>query len=308
MTLTEILEMGLDRVGLGSSTSGYQAAHKNRMRQYVVATAQSVFPMTNWWWLNKTTTFKTTLTFTVSGASGAFTVGETITGGTSSKTAVVDSHDNTNAPTLIYVYSESGTFTVTETLTGGTSGATATYASSANTRVYRPVSSNVAMWRSFANEDTDDPITILGADQYDLLDIDRSSTGTVDVAFVGGMDANTGYPEVELWRTPSTTNQTLRARYKIAATAWSSGNDATELVALGIPQVLEMGLMHGGAKLYFEQLRDFDGAKQESAELALVIELAKEQNLQMQGNRSYPAVDGGDAGLITLGSGVATAA
>ena len=64
----------------------------------------------------------------VAGGTGDFTVGETVTGGSSNVTAEVKSWDNTTR-TLI-VINRSGTFTVPETLTGGTSGAsftTATY-------------------------------------------------------------------------------------------------------------------------------------------------------------------------------------
>ena len=64
----------------------------------------------------------------VAGGTGNFTVGETVTGGTSNVTAEVKSWDNTTR-TLI-VINRSGTFTVPETLTGGRSGAsftTATY-------------------------------------------------------------------------------------------------------------------------------------------------------------------------------------
>ena len=64
----------------------------------------------------------------VAGGTGDFTVGETVTGGSSNVTAEVKSWDNSTR-TLI-VINRSGTFTVPETLTGGTSGAsftTATY-------------------------------------------------------------------------------------------------------------------------------------------------------------------------------------
>ena len=64
----------------------------------------------------------------VAGGTGDYTVGETVTGGSSNVTAEVKSWDNTTR-TLI-VINRSGTFTVPETLTGGSSGAsftTATY-------------------------------------------------------------------------------------------------------------------------------------------------------------------------------------
>ena len=62
------------------------------------------------------------------GGSGDFTIGETITGGTSNVTAEVKSWDS--ASRTLIVINRSGTFSVPETLTGGTSSAswtTATY-------------------------------------------------------------------------------------------------------------------------------------------------------------------------------------
>lgn len=64
----------------------------------------------------------------VTAASGFFTVGETITGGTSGATATVTS-GNGNAVSDIGFTPVLGSFTVTETITGGTSGVTATVAS-----------------------------------------------------------------------------------------------------------------------------------------------------------------------------------
>ena len=64
----------------------------------------------------------------VAGGTGDFTVGETVTGGTSNVTAEVKSWDS--ATRTLIVINRSGTFTVPETLTGGTSSAswtTATY-------------------------------------------------------------------------------------------------------------------------------------------------------------------------------------
>ena len=62
------------------------------------------------------------LTMTVA-ASGSFTVGETITGGTSSATASITSLPSS---TSIAITIPSGTFSNGETLTGGTSAATTT--------------------------------------------------------------------------------------------------------------------------------------------------------------------------------------
>jgi|TARA_R100000315_G_C5234870_1_gene146316 hypothetical protein len=65
------------------------------------------------------------LTMTV-GASGSFTVGETLTGGTSAATASITSKPSS---TTMAITVPSGTFTNGETLTGGTSAATTTLSS-----------------------------------------------------------------------------------------------------------------------------------------------------------------------------------
>jgi len=61
---------------------------------------------------------------TYSGASGAFTLGETVTGGTSGATAVVVS--DVSASNYMTLSTVVGTFAVGETITGGISGDTAT--------------------------------------------------------------------------------------------------------------------------------------------------------------------------------------
>lgn len=61
-----------------------------------------------------------------SGRVGTFTVGETITGGTSGATAIVVADNNIG---ILAISDLSGTFTSSETITGGSSSATATYLS-----------------------------------------------------------------------------------------------------------------------------------------------------------------------------------
>lgn len=73
----------------------------------------------------------------VSALTGQFTVGETVTGGTSAATGVVVSTDVTNFNTAsqtvpyakVVITSPTGTFTAAETITGGTSEKTATFQS-----------------------------------------------------------------------------------------------------------------------------------------------------------------------------------
>ena len=283
MTLGEAITMVLNRVGLDTTNADF----KNEARNYINLTAAEIAALVDWWWLDRTTSFVTTDTLTVSGGSGTFVAGETITGGTSSKTATVDGYRA--SPKEIYVYSPSGTFTATETLTGGTSGATAAFGSSAGTRVYKPISSAVGSWYSFYDQTNENPLAIIGPDQYDLLSGDYSDTGTVESVFVGGVDTTTGYPIIELWRVPDTTNETIRVRYRIAMTSWVSGNDTSSFLTLGLPQVLEGALVYGATKLYLMEKGDHDGAMRESSELARTVDLALRQNLHQQGNRTYPA-------------------
>jgi len=283
MLLSDGITLVLDRVGLDSTNTSF----KDQTRRYLNLTAIEIANLRKWWWLDRTTTFRTTKTFTITGASGTFTVGETITGGTSSATAVVDPHDTTSS--LLYVYSESADFTASETITGGTSSETATYASSVNTRVYTPVSGAVTAWWSFMNETDEWPIEIIGPDEYDLWDEDRSLTGSVCKAFLGGVDATTGYPTVELYYTPATTNQIIRSRYQIGIDSWTSSNDSTSFLALGIPQIAESALIYGATKLYRQEKGDESGAQREAGELARTVQLMKKQNLLQQGNRRYPA-------------------
>jgi hypothetical protein len=77
----------------------------------------------------------------ISGGSGTFVVGETVTGGTSSKTGVVQFRTANH----IILSASSGSLTSGETITGGTSGATATVGTNPmdqNGLLYKPVSSS----------------------------------------------------------------------------------------------------------------------------------------------------------------------
>lgn len=298
-TLGNAITTVLQRVNLSTSVE----AHKDQARKYLSMMAAEVHPLIPWWYLDRTTTFKTTLTFTITGAVGTFTAAETITGGTSAKTAKVNSYDSTNAK--LYVYSESGTFTANETITGGSSGATATYSSKVETRVYQPISGAVTNWWSFTNEADDLPLEIIGYDQFDSLDPDRSRTGSVSAVLVGGVNTTTGYPEIELFYTPSTTNQTIRVRYRIDIAAWTSSNDSTNLIVLGIPRIMESVLVYGASALYLEQNRAYDMAAVEGRNLERAMEAARAWNRRMQGNRRFPPKSADDGMVIQVGTDLA---
>ena len=70
-------------------------------------------------------------TFELSSTSGTFTVGETVTGGTSAITGEVARWDS--ATSYLYLINMTGTFTLTEIITGATSLATGTYATKITT-------------------------------------------------------------------------------------------------------------------------------------------------------------------------------
>lgn len=178
-----------------------------------------------------------------------------------------------------------------------------TFATVASTRVYQPVSGGVTSWYSFYDVTNSRDLIIVGPDEYDLSDIDRSDEGTVEKIFVGGADATTGYPTVELWRTPNAV-ATIRLRYRAETTDWTSANDASNFITLGIPKVMESVLIYGAASLYMEENGDDTGAQREGGNLARALEAAKKQNKAMQGNRRYlpiPADQYNDS-LITLGT------
>ena len=91
--------------------------------------------------LNSTNRNYTQNIMVVSAASGDFTIGEVITGGTSGVTAVVSGWDA--ATNTVNYIEESGPFTITETITGGTSSVTATVDSYSDLEFSATVSSIV---------------------------------------------------------------------------------------------------------------------------------------------------------------------
>tara|TARA_R100000306_G_C4370155_1_gene139579 strand:- start:154 stop:861 length:708 start_codon:yes stop_codon:yes gene_type:complete len=185
---------------------------------------------------------------------------------------------------------------------------TTTFATVASTRTYSPVSANVTAWHSFVDVTNDRPLTIVGPDEYDLLDLDQGDTGTVEAVFLAGMDTSTGYPEIELWRTPSAV-ATIRVRYRIDIDEWTSSNDASDFITLGIPRIVESILVHGATALYMEEEGDDSSARLERARHQAALAMARRQHGNMQGNRNYPPIRnraGGDL-FLRIGSGAASA-
>jgi len=304
-TLAQTITTVLERVNISTAV----AKHKDQARKYLGTVAAEVFPRVAWLFLDETTTFRTTRTMTVTSATGDYTVGETVTGGTSTETATVDHWDSTNG--LLFTYDESGDFTDTEVITGGTSLVTSTLTSDTETRVYTPVSGRVTNWWSFVDETNDRTLGIIGADAIDALDPDRGETGTVEAIRVAGMDDDTGNPEIEPWRIPSTSGEVIRVRYALDIAAWASTDDDTTMQVLGIPRVFENVLVFGASQLYLEEKRHRAMAETEKIHRAAAMEAAEAWNRRMQGRRRYPPKTYGERqgeALYSIGTDTVTAA
>jgi len=139
-----------------------------------------------------------TLTMTV-GASGSFTVGETITGGTSAATASI-----TSKPTLtsLAITVPSGTFTSGETITGGTSGATTTVSAAVS---FSAVQSTIDILAAVVRRDNTD-YNIQRISRGDYLGIPNKTTeGRPSQIFVNKQIT----PTIKLWPTPDKNTDVL---------------------------------------------------------------------------------------------------
>jgi hypothetical protein len=140
-----------------------------------------------------------TLTMTV-GASGSFTVGETITGGTSAATASVTSLPSS---TTMAITLPSGTFTSGETLTGGTSSATTTLSAAVDlTTVQKTIDILSAV---ITRDSTDYAITRLSRDDY-LGIPNKAQTGRPSQFFLDRQIT----PVLKVWPTPENNTDIIK--------------------------------------------------------------------------------------------------
>jgi hypothetical protein len=143
-----------------------------------------------------------TLTMTVA-ASGSFSVGETITGGTSGATASITS---IRSSTAIDITVPEGTFSASETITGGTSSATTTVFSAVS---LVPIQSTIdvlsAVIRTGTGSDqTDVAISRISRDAYINIS-NKNSTSRPTQFYVDRLIT----PEIKLWPTPNNNTYTL---------------------------------------------------------------------------------------------------
>ena len=140
-----------------------------------------------------------TLTITV-GASGSFTVGETITGGSSAATASVTSLPSS---TTMAITIPSGTFTSGETLTGGTSAATTTLSAAVDlTTVQKTIDILSAV---ITRDSTDYAITRLSQDDY-LGIPNKAQTGRPSQFFLDRQVT----PVLKVWPTPENNTDIIK--------------------------------------------------------------------------------------------------
>ena len=133
-----------------------------------------------------------TLTMTV-GASGAFSVGETITGSVSGATCSITSIPSA---TSFAITIPVGLFTITDTLTGGSSGATTTLTAAVD---FSDVQSTIdALSMVVRRGNTDYSVPRVSRDDY-LTIPNKTTTGRVDQFFLNRLIT----PELKLWPVPN---------------------------------------------------------------------------------------------------------
>jgi len=139
-----------------------------------------------------------TITLSV-GASGSFTVGETITGGTSTATASIISAPTATSMTITV---PSGTFTASETITGGTSSATTTVSSIVS---FEDVQATIDVLTAVVRRSSQD-LSTSAIDRAAYLDIpNKTSTGRVTQYFVDRQIT----PVIKVWPSPENSTDQL---------------------------------------------------------------------------------------------------
>ena len=156
------------------------------------------------------------ITMTV-GASGSFTIGETITGGTSGTTASIITKPTTTSMTLTI---PTGDFTATETITGSSSAATTTVTANPN---LNDVKATVDVLEVVIRRDNSD-ISISRINRQDYLNIpNKDLQGRPSQYFVDRLIA----PTITLWASPeNSTDQLIYYRVKRIEDADAATNNA----------------------------------------------------------------------------------
>ena len=142
------------------------------------------------------------ITMTI-GASTSFTVGETITGGTSGATAAILTKPSSTTVTLSV---PTATFAAAETITGGTSAATTTVTSSPSLESAKAVGDLLDV--VIRRDSSDITINTISRGEY-LTIPNKSTTGRPTQYYF----ARTITPTVSVWPTPENSTDELRYYY-----------------------------------------------------------------------------------------------
>ena len=164
---------------------------------------------------------------------------------------------------------------------------TDTFTTVSGTRDYTPIATNVASWVNFVDQSNGRPLDIIGSNEYDSIDPELDDSGTIEKVYVGGIDGTAQENEISLWRTPSNSSTVIRYRYLQDIQAWSSANDASTFLQLGVPRIVEKAILHGAASMYLEETGDLEMADRESQRYARAYAAARAYNGAQQGNRQY---------------------
>lgn len=286
MTLQELLDMALNRVGLTET----QSIFESQARLYANIVAKDILGEARWFWAYKTGTLRTTRRLTVS-ASGAstFTAGIEIRDEQSPYySATIDSWDSTNG--YLYVYSENAvtpTGTLNQVDSPGAIGMTGTYSSREYTRTYK-LSSDVDTLYYFVNETAGMRFEIAGPEEYVTRDPERDDTGDTHQVIIEGLDSDTSTGQIQIAVNPrlSTTNETLRYGYYLLLPDWTEADDETDL-AKWIHPTVQPALVFGISELYKQEKGDDEGAEVDRNQFRRIVARAKIRNLHIQGNRRY---------------------
>jgi hypothetical protein len=117
----------------------------------------------------------------------------------------------------------------------------------------------------------------------DRWDPDEDKTGNPEQVQIQGINASTGYWDVELWPTPDGT-YTVSYRYYARWVNKTSTDDDTDLAAF-MPDWVQPALIHGVAQYYYDEKGAPDQAQAEATLKEIVIDQALGRNARAPGLR-----------------------
>ena len=180
---------------------------------------------------------------------------------------------------------------------------TTTFTTTSGTRDYTPITTNVSAFHSFVDVTNNRVLNIIGTAMYDEMDPDQDDSGTVEAVYIGGIDPTANELLISLWRTPSDSSTSIRIRYRADINEFTSSDDGSDFLQLGVPRIIENLITHHATSLYLEEEGDVIQADRESQRQGRVLGAALQQNGNQQGNRRYPPIrNHGDDLVIRYGT------